>query len=370
MIGRRSHDAQSFEAALHGAAPRDGEVAELVRIAESLCRDAAAVEPTRVFRDALRSRLMSEAATVLTALPPEPARRPAAGPARRAPRRRVASLAAAAVTSAGVVGIVGSSASAVPGDMLYPVKRGVETVELQLHRDGGSRGAYQLERASERLAEARTLSADGESSGLISDTLDDFSAAATDGSRRLFAEFGESGEDEAVQKVNDFAATASVELSALSAQLPPEVATSFDAAKDTVTDLAAEASSLCAGCIPADVAALVTTVTDVAREVPPATRDGDGTAPSTGQDTPTAPRASPGSPAPAPRSPAPRAPSAPVPAVPAPAVPAVPVPAAPSQTPSLTDLTDPLVGGLLGDDDQTGLVPGLLDGLLGTPPKP
>ncbi|MFI5426788.1 hypothetical protein [Aeromicrobium sp. UC242_57] len=42
-----------------------------------------------------------------------------------------------------------------------------------------------------------------------------------------------------------------------------------------------------------------------------------------------------------------------------------PAPAATTKAPSLTDITDPLLGGLLGDDEQEGLVPGLLNGLLG-----
>ncbi len=39
----------------------------------------------------------------------------------------------------------------------------------------------------------------------------------------------------------------------------------------------------------------------------------------------------------------------------------------PTATPrkGLGTVTDPLLGGLLGDDDQEGLVPGLLGGLLG-----
>jgi hypothetical protein len=44
---------------------------------------------------------------------------------------------------------------------------------------------------------------------------------------------------------------------------------------------------------------------------------------------------------------------------------AVPTPAPTTKTPSLRDVTDPIVGGLLGNEEQEGLVPGLLNGLLG-----
>ena len=36
-----------------------------------------------------------------------------------------------------------------------------------------------------------------------------------------------------------------------------------------------------------------------------------------------------------------------------------------NDAPKLTDVTDPIVGSLLGDDEQPGLVGGLVDGLLG-----
>ncbi|MET1038121.1 MAG: DUF5667 domain-containing protein [Aeromicrobium sp.] len=367
MIGRRSHDdAQSFEAALRGGAPRDANVAELVRLAEDICA-AAVVEPSPAFRDSLRTQLMAEAATVL--VPVAPAAHRVVPAAKKPVRRRLAALTAAAVAAAGVVGLVASSASAVPGEMLYPVKRSVESVEMQLHRSDASRGAFQLTRASERLAEARQLSADGESSTLIADTLDDFSDSAADGSTKLFAEFDDSGEEKAIRTVNDFAAASSLDLTALSSQLPDDVTASFEAAKNAVTDLASEASSLCGGCTPADVGALVTAVTGPARDTATPTND---VPPSTPSQRPSTPRATAASPAPAP-APTPAKPtSTPRPAsTPAPTTPTLaPTPPPATKTPSLTDVTDPLVGGLLGDEEQTGLVPGLLNELLGTPPTP
>ena len=46
MIGRRADDAQSFDEAWSGRVPRDEQIAELVRFAETLC-EAAVAEPTR-----------------------------------------------------------------------------------------------------------------------------------------------------------------------------------------------------------------------------------------------------------------------------------------------------------------------------------
>ena len=67
MIGRRADDAQSFNEAWSGRAPRDEQIAELVRFAETLC-EAAVAEPTPEFRLSLRSSLMTEAQTALVSL--------------------------------------------------------------------------------------------------------------------------------------------------------------------------------------------------------------------------------------------------------------------------------------------------------------
>lgn len=363
MIGRRSHDdAQSFEDAFNGGTPRDEHIADLVRFAETICASAV-VEPSTSFRTSLRTRLMTEAATTLVPMPAEPSRPAPVEPRAHPVRRRLAIVTAGLVAVGGGVGLVTSSASALPGDMLYPVKRTVESVELQLHRDDASRGSFQLSRAAERLAEARQLNADGGSTTLIVETLDDFSTTAEDGSTKLFSEFSATGEEKSIRQVNDFIAASSVDLSELSAQLPDGAADSFAAAKAAVTHLATEASTLCGSCAPADVLPLVKSVGDAADDEPakktPAKRSDNpadsGKGSTSGPGTTVVPT--------------PAAPVTPRPADTA--APTIPVPKPTPKAPSLTDVTDPLLGGLLGDETQEGLVPGLLNGLLGNQtPKP
>ena len=360
MIGRRSHDdAQAFDQAWCAGTSSDENIAALIGVAEQLCQSAATTEPSAEFRTSLRSRLMTEAATVLVPPPPTPrAVAPARAEVRRPVRRRVATITAALITSAGAVGIVASSATAVPGDMLYSVKRSVESVELQLHRDDASRGAYQLSQASERLAEARQLSADGQPTALIADTLDDFSSSAASGSSNLFSDYTSTGQEKSIRQVNDFAAESSVNLSALSSELPEGLTDSFTAATEAVTDLATEASSLCGSCAPADVQALVSSVSDLTELAAPPSK-----APvrksSDEPSTPAAPGPSDSGP---PSSRPSSSPPSSAPTTPPPTV-------ATTDPPPLSTLTDPLLGGLLGSDDQVGLIPGVLNGLLGTPPK-
>lgn len=352
MIGRRAqHDAQAFDEAWNGRNPRDHRVAELVRCAEMLC-EAAAVEPSSAFRDSLRGQLMVEAETALVPVThtTAPASRVAPAPLHPHPvRRRVAALTAALVASAGVVGLVTSSASADPGEMLYPVKRGVESVELALHRDDASRGEFQLTQASERLAETRRLSTgDGDSTARISDTLDDFSSQAESGSAALFDDYTANGSTTSITTVNDFAASAGADLASLSARMPEGADPSFASAAEVITNLAKQASSMCASCATADLQSLVSAVTGEINQAPP--KDVNDSAKKS---------SSPDSKSPKKASDADDPSVTPTKAAPAPAD-------VPTVTPQgVRGATDPVVGLLLGDDKQEGVVPGLLNGVLG-----
>lgn len=356
MIGRRSHDdAQSFEEAWNGRAPRDGHIADLVRFAEDLC-ESAAVEPRASFRDSLREQLMAEAATVLEVLPaatPVPA---TSGARQRDVRRRAAVITAALVASAGTVGLVGSSASAVPGEMLYPVKRGMENVQLALHRDDASRGEFQLARASERLAEAKTLAVgDASAQHQVSDLLTDFATTATDAWASMDDAFASDPSTGTMQTVSDFAQSAALELTSLKTSLPEDATPSFSDATDVVLAMTAGAGKLCPTCTQVDLGNLVNAVTAAAAPAPDVTKEPTATASVKPSKAPAITRT--------PVAATPTFPSAAVPSV-APVAPTLPV-----KTPVLSTVTEPLLGGLLGSDEQVGLIPGLLGGLLGTTPK-
>lgn len=343
MIGRRADDAQSFDQAWSGRAPRDEQIAHLVRFAETLC-EAAVAEPTPEFRLSLRSALMTEAQTALHPVESKP-RAITTANIHHPVRRRVAGLTAAALASAGVVGLVSTSASAVPGEMLYPVKRSVESVQLALHQDDGSRGAFQLAQASERLAEARQLSDNPSvrTEPLIASTLDDFSSQAETGSHSLFDEFDSDGKTKSIQKVNDFAAAAAAELATLSTLVPDSAEDSFTSAAKTISQLAIEASTLCPACSSADAQSLVNAVTALTQTASADDlREASTTKKSDTSESTKAPSTSGSTDG----------------STPAPA----PLPTVTVEPIRLEPITDPLIDGLLGEE---GLVPGLLNGLLG-----
>ena len=264
MIRRGNFDAsQAFEDAWETrgrATSASAEVRDLVRTAELICQSAV-VEPSPEFRTTLRDRLMDEAADVLVA-EPAPLKQARPQPVRTAPsrrRRRLAGLTAALVASVGVVGTVASSASAVPGDLLYPVKRGVENVQVAFHRDDASRGEYRLQQARERLAEAQSLDARGDADRMAS-TLDDFTSQAQEGTDDLFDAYESDRSTKNIDKVNDFVAEASLTLASLSGRMPTDAEDSFTSATTLISGLATQASDLCTSCTSADISSLVDTV--------------------------------------------------------------------------------------------------------------
>ena len=344
MIGPRgSKNNESFIAALAGRGPRNSDIQQLVDLAESLCETA--VEPSADFVVKLRAEIMADAATVLvvTAKPAHVhSRQSVAHPI----RRRLAAATAGVLATAGVIGIVASSAQAVPGEMLYPIKRGVESIQLATHRSDDARGSFQLSQATERLAEARALAAEGDTrnTDLVVQSLSDFSDTASSGSEALFSDYASGGYDASINKVNTFATASSTTLSALSANFSPEALAALKAAATTVSDLAAQAAVLCNACAKAELGSLAQTVASIAR-VPVSINAGPAQPVTTDRKkATTAPKTS---------------------RVAPPKLPSVPLPTTSSSTAGSPDATKPIVGTSPDVKVQEPLVPGLLGALLG-----
>lgn len=365
-----SHADDAFDDALAGRArgPLDTEIQQLVATAELLCRSAVA-EPSPEFSASLRARLMSEATEVLVAAPATTTRPQKVVRHTSTRRRRIAGLTAALVAGAGTVGMVSTSATAVPGDALYPVKRGIENVQVALHRDAESRGEYRLQQARERLAEVVALQT-GSHTDRITPTLEEFTEQATTGSDELFDAYRADSSPVAVDTVNDFVAAASVELAEMVPDMPEEGVAGWTIASDAVTALADTASSLCQACDVADVSQLTTIVESLATGDAAAPSEGsstgtDGNGKPSGSTSSDSGSSNPGSSA----TPAPSGaqPSTSPTAVPTGGVPTVPVPkpTTPTSVPTtVPELLDTTLDGLLGQD---GLVPGVVGGLLGQP---
>lgn len=345
MIGPWARkDAEAFADALEGRGRLEGEIRELVQCAESLCA-AAAAEPSRDFVLNLRTELMCDAQSVLIV---KEKRLHAARSTPAPVRRRLAALTTGLIVAIGGAGLVSSSANALPGEMLYPVKRGVESVELSLQRADASRGEFQLDLARERLVEARSIAAnaDANSPDLLANTLAAFSDQASAGSENLFADYTDGGSSASVEKVYAFAVESSGILSRLSSSIPSDATDAFEGALDTVGQLAIQASMLCSECNTNQLDSLTASVEKAIAELnstPTASAPVKDTAADSGAPVPPNPLS-----------------------IVTPTTKKLSTTSPPTEQPeSVSDITDPVSGVVLGNEDQSSLIPGLLGGLSG-----
>ncbi|MGW0752034.1 DUF5667 domain-containing protein [Streptomyces sp. NPDC002587] len=109
-------------------------------------------------------------------------------------------------------GVAAASSDALPGDHLYPVKRGVEDLKLGLTDDDSDRGELYLDQASNRLSEARRLMERGrggnvldhEVLGEIRRALAGMKHDAEEGHRLLQAAYERDGEIGPIQTLSSF----------------------------------------------------------------------------------------------------------------------------------------------------------------------
>lgn len=220
--------------------------ADLLEVVADL-RSVPEVTARPEFVGSLRERLMAEADTALVRQPPAPQRLAMPATTRRRDRRLGALL--------GGVALVGATASmavaaqtALPGESLYGVKRGIEAAQVRLADDESQRGRTLLAQADTRLLELEQLAAgDGGREQLIPDTLDAFTEQSSTGVRSLLTSYDRGVEQDA-QRARDFTATSLERLDALEEQLPESARDELLAAGRTLADLDLEVSSACPVC--------------------------------------------------------------------------------------------------------------------------
>lgn len=243
---------EDFAAAVDGASAgrhaRGGEVTTLLEVVAAL-RDQAPVEPRPEFAQDLRTRLMLEAETAL-----EPASATLLLPVRRHGRRerRLAAAATAFVLVGGTTTMAAASQSALPGDALYPIKRGIERAEAELNLSHAGKGEDLLGQASDRLVEVEGLlsTSSPQAEPRIPETLAEFSESAAEGSELMFEAFGATGDPDTIVTVRTFTAEAIATLESLAADVPAEAQGELTAAAVLMSDIDSEAASLCSGCAP------------------------------------------------------------------------------------------------------------------------
>ncbi|GAA5115944.1 hypothetical protein GCM10023339_23810 [Alloalcanivorax gelatiniphagus] len=204
--------------------------------------------PRPEFVSSLRERLMAEADTVLVEQPPAPSRLAMPVAARPRDRRLAAVLGGAALVGAAATMAVAAE-TALPGEALYGVKRGIESAEVRLATDDAARGRTLLAQADTRLTEVETLAGgDDGRDQLIPDTIESFTRQSSDGVRTLVEAYEVSGDDADAQAARDFTSQSMERLDELEQQLPESARDELLAAGRTLTDLDLEVSNACLVC--------------------------------------------------------------------------------------------------------------------------
>ena len=194
----------------------------------------------------LRSRLMAEADTALV---PTDARLvlPQRHPASRKQSRFTAAVAGLVMVGTSA-GIAVAAQSSVPGDGLYPLKRGLEHVGERLSLSDAGRGRDLLGQATTRLDEVDSLLDRGASDAEVAATLHSFTGSAGDGADVMFRSYQRDGDDGDIADVRDFAGTEMGVLTDLSATAPKSLQPDFAEAAQLLSDLDQQATVLCGDC--------------------------------------------------------------------------------------------------------------------------
>lgn len=246
---RRS--AERFNSLLHGEQgvvdSRDAQLLELVNALQSAPR----VEARAEFVSDLRERLMLAAETELV-VPDSPAalNDRLTVHTTRTPRERRLAIALGGFAIVGATTSMAVAAqSALPGDVLYPLKRAMENVETSVTVSEQAKGSTILENASGRLDEVDALTRDGDAdAAAVSETLQTFANQATEASDLLLADYEETGSEESINDLRDFTSTSIQALANLEAVIPPAAEAALLDAAQVLFQIDTAAADLCPVC--------------------------------------------------------------------------------------------------------------------------
>jgi hypothetical protein len=222
----------------------------------TLLRQVPPVEPDPAFVADLREELLSVAVSRSRQLDRDTGGADEQPSTKRRTLRQQRALAIAASTLVIVAAGMGTAAiirQALPGDLLYPAKRSIERVELQLARGDSGKGNQLLGQASTRLDELEELTAnernpDAEQMAELTKAFNDFTSETTDGGRRLMAAYATDNDVNAIGRIRVFTTQAATQLTNLAPAMPADLRTSFTMAAGTVGSLDGLAVRICPTC--------------------------------------------------------------------------------------------------------------------------
>lgn len=244
--------AEEFNSLVEASSPEgvsDARYAELLDLISQL-REIEPPAPRPEFSVSLREELMRAADTALV---PSPGADRLTLPVRQRSRDRRLAVAVGGLAIVGATTSLAVAAqSALPGEMLYPLKRALESAQTQVQTSPQAKADSLLADATTRLQEARELSRGGDlgDTASIASSLDDFAHQAQEGSAIVLDEYASSGDDRAIEDLNTFTARSMDSLARLEHLVPDGARDELlhaARALERIDALAARACPSCAG---------------------------------------------------------------------------------------------------------------------------
>jgi len=264
--------AEEFEAVVAGRSARgalDSRYDDLLALVGALRAVPQPVARPEFVAD-LRSRLVAEAAAmpVVAAAEADRLRLRTVDPGRvRNPRERRIAIALGGFALVGATATMSVVAqSALPGDTLYPLKRGIENTQAGFSIGDDGKGTTLLANASTRLDEISRLARDGggnDHPAAVADTLDDFTEQATEASDLLLAAYADKGDASDVTRVRTFTSSSMKSLADLDGQLPESAEDEWVHAVTTLVRIDDQARLACPTCDGTDLSELTPTLPTV-----------------------------------------------------------------------------------------------------------
>ena len=231
----------------------DPRYADVLALVEQL-RALEPPAPRPDFTLALREQLMVAADTELLPdtgpVPGPDAERLTLPPRRTARDRRIAAaVGAVAIIGAGT-SIAVAAQSALPGEMLYPIKRLLESAETGAQLSDSGKGSSLLDNAADRLVEVTALSrtSDLDEADTIAATLTTFSEQSLEASDFLLDDYAAGGDRSSVEALNQFTVSSMATLAQLEAVLPPGARDELQEAAQVLVEIDSAAAAACPVC--------------------------------------------------------------------------------------------------------------------------
>jgi len=222
--------------------------AELLELVGGL-RSVPPVSAREDFVSELRSQLVVEAARMARPVVDDEMR------LRLTPRRRQGARERRAATVLGgfaIVAATGSMAmasqSALPGDVLYPVKRAIENAQTNLQSDDAAKAQTLIAHAERRLQEAEQLTAEGADAATVAATLQDFTDQSNQATELALDDYAATGDQEAIGELRSFADDSMDDLDELGDVVPADARPALITAAQSVLQLDSAAFQICPTC--------------------------------------------------------------------------------------------------------------------------